>query len=189
MQHRIGLHSDCGIEICVRILGETWTVASTGCVLSTRDLLIDHNIEDLGRVVPLREYFEQPHTTPILRRPPREFAAIAEDAPRGLAARYGGSPAFYEPIIAFFDLPHAFATPGADTLLLLHNSLGIYLAEEAFGVALEPIPGKLISTRSIGEDLVIARTGRIPSFGAIASSYALTPWMRGKDVPAGLRAG
>lgn len=47
--------------------------------------------------------------------------------------------------------------------IILHNSFGIYLAEQLFGVILVNSDGKTVSVRDIGEDHVLEDLGTIPT--------------------------
>jgi hypothetical protein len=152
-------------------------------------LLIDHIVEDLGRVVALREYFAVDHRPWPLGGPPSDYhARVKANAGLAFAAAYGGTPVDYEALLAFFALPAGYVDTAEDAIAVLHHSLGIYLAEDALGPVFEPAPGKLVATRTLAEDLVIARTGRINSYGALCNLFSLTEWMVGSDVAAGLAA-
>jgi hypothetical protein len=54
MQHRMFLHSDFGEWLTLRIHGEA-IKAADGTVIPTHDLFRDHQMEDLGRIVPLAD--------------------------------------------------------------------------------------------------------------------------------------
>lgn len=197
MQHRLFLHSDFGEWLAVRTFGDK-VCASSGAVVPTRDLFRDHQIEDLGRVIPLSKWLREVDTDFWQRRrqPPRQLEGIREEPAAGLAARWGGVPADYSELIEFFDRPRVFASDKPDIAdLITHNSFGIFLAEELLGttITLTDCRGlnqtpQLISTRSAAEDLVYARLGSIPPAGNLAARTRLRLWMRGSEVGVALTA-
>ena len=195
MQHRMFLHSDFGEWLTLQIHGESIT-ARDGTVIATRTLFRDHQVEDMGRIVPLAEWLREIDAEYWKRRrpPPRRLESIREAPAQGLAARWGGVPEDYQPLIAFFDTPRAFAPEQAETAdLITHNSFGIFLAEELLGTTLSltangASPSSLISTRSAAEDLVYARLGFIPAAGNLAARTRLKRWMCGSEVVGALRA-
>ena len=195
MQHRMFLHSDFGEWLTVQIHGELFEAAD-GTVVATRELFRDHQVEDVGRVVPLSEWLRE-IDEPYWQRhrpPPRCLESIREAPAQGLAARWGGMPKDYQTLVAFFDKPRSFApeqTEAAD--LITHNSFGIFLAEELLGTTLTlsavgASPSSFISTRSAAEDLVYARLGFIPAAGNLAARTRLKRWMCGSEVVEALRA-
>lgn len=194
MQHRMFLHSDFGEWLTLQIHGESITAAD-GTVIATRELFRDHQVEDVGRVVPLAEWLREIDTEYWKRRcrPPVRLEPIRDEPAQGLAARWGGAPEDYQPLIAFFDTPRAFAPEQAEAAdLITHNSFGIFLAEELLGTTLSlsafgASPSSLISTRSAAEDLVYARLGFIPAAGNLAARTRLKRWMCGSEVVGALR--
>lgn len=196
MQHRMFLHSDFGEWLTVKIHGDSIR-ASDGVVVSTVDLFRDHQVEDLGRVVPLSEWLcaIDAEYWGRRRRPLRQLEPITSDAAAGLAARWGGTPADYFALIEFFDKPREFAPESPEAAAMItHNSFGIFLAEELLGTTLTrtydngqlPTPS-MVSTRAAAEDLVYARIGSIPPAGHLAAHARLKLWMRGADVYPALR--
>lgn len=194
MQHRMFLHSDFGEWLTVQIHGES-IAAADGTVVATRELFRDHQVEDVGRVVPLAEWLREIDMEYWQRRrpPPRRLEPIRDEPAQGLAARWGGVPEDYQPLLAFFDMPRAFAPEQAEAAdLITHNSFGIFLAEELLGTTLSltangASPSSYISTRSAAEDLVYARIGFIPTAGNLAARTRLKRWMCGSEVVGTLR--
>lgn len=187
MQHRLFFHSDFGIDLAEKIFGATYHAKSIALDIPTRLLLTDHVVEDLGRVVPIAEWMsDMPMEQFRVRRPRADFIPLLEDPIAGAVERWGGVADDYRAIIEFFDSARAYALTDEKALWTLHNSFGIYVAEMVFGVTITNAAGKVVCVRTIGEDLVQARTGYIPSFGAILSRIRLTPWMRGSEVADGL---
>lgn len=194
MQHRMFLHSDFGCHLAVRVFGEFLT-AKDGSRVATRELSQDHQIEDLGRVIPLAEWLAELDALRLdqakaqaLRHQPQSEQVLATDPLSGLVQRYGGCETDYAPIVAFFDEPAQYARDDSRSQWILHNSFGIYLAEEVFGKVLTQDNGRLISVRSLGETLVKARLGFIPSAAVVASRVRLRSWMVGTEVGEGLRS-
>lgn len=57
MQHRFFLHSDFGCALTRQLLGVTLVATSDSSVtVPTQELVEDHQVEDLGRVIPLTEW-------------------------------------------------------------------------------------------------------------------------------------
>jgi hypothetical protein len=196
MQHRMLLHSDFGEWLTIRIHGKS-IKAEDGTVISTRDLFHDHQVEDLGRVVTLAEWLREVDAGYWTRRrnPPRYLEQMKEEPAIGLAARWGGVPGDYLPLINFFDKPREFVPEYPDLAdLITHNSFGIFLAEELLGTAITLTEkdsrrhSQIISTRSAAEDLVYARIGAIPPAGNLAAHTRLKLWMCGTEVRSSLKA-
>lgn len=189
MQHRMFLHSDFGLWLAGLVFGPVLE-ASDGTRIATRLLSVDHQIEDLGRVVTLAEWLrEMPSSvaTKLVRVPPARFASIREDARAGLAARWGGRLCDFDEVVGFFDKPSELAPDSPIAHLVTHNSFGIFLAEQLLGTTLEMTKedgsahSQFVPLRSVAEDLVIARTGYIPTAANVAASVPLRRWMRGAD--------
>jgi hypothetical protein len=161
MQHRMFLHSDFGEWLTVQIHGEFFEAADS-TVVATCELFRDHQVEDVGRVVPLAEWLREIDEPYWQRRhpPPRRLETIKDAPAQGLAARWSGVPEDYRALIAFFDKPRSFAPEQAEAAdLITHNSFGIFLAENLLGTtlllsAVGASPSSFISTRSAAEDLV-----------------------------------
>lgn len=76
--------------------------------------------------------------------------------------RYGGTVDDYLPIHNLLDVSksvHADMRHRA----ILHNSIGPYICEEAYGVYFDNSDGRTLSTRTIVEDHIIEDMGRIPN--------------------------
>jgi hypothetical protein len=197
MQHRMFLHTDFGRGLTGKIHGKT-ILSECGTAVPTELLFDDHQIEDLGRVVPLSEWLKETDASFWLKRrkPPRRLEQIREEPAKGLAARWGGTADDYRSLIDFFNKPREFAPDNPHAAdLITHNSFGIFLSEEVFGTTItltaagDPIRSpQLISTRSAAEDLVYARIGSIPTAGNLASRTRLKLWMCGTEVQGALKA-
>lgn len=193
VQHRMFLHSDYGCAMAVRIFGDTISAAD-GTTLSTQELSYDHQIEDLGRVVTLTEWLDEMDDTALvqaerqaLRRQSKADQELASAPATVLAHRYGTDTQELTPLVAFFDELEKLTQSHSRSRWVLHNSFGIYLAEELLGPVLTLSNGRLVSVRGVGEELVKARLGYIPSAAAVASRIRMRGWMSGSRVGNGLR--
>lgn len=186
VQHRFFLHSDFGVALFARLY-DPITIGDRR--ITCEQIGADHLEEDLGRVVPLQDWIASvEHDTVPRRRPHQNLRLLREHPVEGCIAFWGGSADDYAALIGFFDEPRLRYCAGdrrADAVL--HNSFGIFLAEEQLGPAII-VDGKLRSTRTIAEALVAARFGYIPTPAGIANRIGLVPWMTGADVSAALRS-
>jgi hypothetical protein len=89
VQHRIFFHSDWGGEICGKIFGPI-LVNSDRVEVETNRLFEDHQVEDLGRVVPLEQWLTQVRGGSVPGRRPFRFQDIRENPAVGLARKWGG---------------------------------------------------------------------------------------------------
>lgn len=93
--------------------------------------------------------------------------------------RYGGVVEDYLYIHNWFDSTKAAYADFAHRAIL-HNTFGIYLAEQLFGTTITNSDGKNISVRDIGEDHVKEDTGgRIPTLQDWLKGLEPEPWMLG----------
>ncbi len=81
---------------------------------------------------------------------------------RNSARKYGGTAACYIDIHEFMDQTKAHL-PDMRHRAVLHNSFGIYLCAQVFGVTRVNSDGKEYDVRDIAEDHVIEDLGRIPT--------------------------
>lgn len=99
---------------------------------------------------------------------------------RNSVKRYGGVVEDYLPIHNWFDsTKSAYADFGHRAIL--HNTFGIFLAEQLFGVTIVNSDGKTLSVRDIGEDHVKEDcAGRIPTLKDWLGKLEPEAWMLGK---------
>ena len=98
---------------------------------------------------------------------------------RNSVRRYGGCVEDYMPIHNWFDSTKA-AYANFAHRAILHNSFGIFLAEQLFGAYITNSDGKNISVRDIAEDHVSEDCGgRIPSVQDWLQHLPPEPWMLG----------
>lgn len=95
------------------------------------------------------------------------------------AKKYGGTPELYLPIHDFMDISKS-AHADVRHRVVLHNALGIFIAERVFGHNISLSDGKLVSVRDIAEDHVKEDLGRIPSLTDWLNTMAIRPWMAGR---------
>jgi len=92
--------------------------------------------------------------------------------------KYGGKPTDYLPIHDFFDCTKS-AHASVKHRAVLHNALGIFIAERLFGVTITNSDGVAVSVRDIGEQHVLEDLGTIPSLDDWLSCMSAEPWMAG----------
>lgn len=92
------------------------------------------------------------------------------------AKKFGGVPEDYLAIHAWFDQTKAHVAD-ARHRTLLHNSLGIFICEQVFGVMITNSDGKAVAVRLIGESHVRADFGWIPSVEQCLAGMPLERWM------------
>jgi hypothetical protein len=99
---------------------------------------------------------------------------------RNSVKRYGGKVEDYLPIHNWFDSTKA-ASADFYHRAILHNTFGIFLAEQLFGVFMVNSDGKQISVRDIAEDHVKEDTGgKIPTIQDWLKKLEPEPWMLGQ---------
>lgn len=97
---------------------------------------------------------------------------------RNSVRRYGGVETDYLHIHNWFDSTKA-AWADVRHRALLHNTFGIFLAEQLFGVTLTNSDGKVVSVRDVAEDHVVEDCGFIPTIEKWLKNLPDEPWMRG----------
>jgi hypothetical protein len=102
--------------------------------------------------------------------------------------RYGGVIEDYLFIHDWFDSTKA-AYANFAHRAILHNTFGIYLAEQVFGTTITNSEGKAVNVRDIGEDHVKEDCGgRIPTLENWLGKLEPEPWMLGRGQKAFARA-
>lgn len=94
------------------------------------------------------------------------------------AKRFGGIPDDYIKIHNWFDQTKS-NVPDMRHRMLLHNSFGIFLCEQQFGVTITNSEGKQVSVRDVAEDHVMQDLGFIPTVERCIQTMKLEPWMAG----------
>ena len=95
------------------------------------------------------------------------------------AKKWGGEPEDYLSIHNFIDSSKAHF-PDQRHRALLHNSFGIYLAEQMFGIFIVNSKGKKIQVRDIAEDHVLEDMGFIPTVQDYLQSMPFYDFLDGK---------
>lgn len=193
-KHRFLLHHAEGIEIAVRIFGETVTNNENHKV-STKKLLVDHLIEDVGRIVTIEDW--ERDLMPKKDNSFYKFLAkkreqIESDVFQGERELFEALKLEDEDIVAvkkFLAFPLETGDHPA-ALLFSHNSFAIFLAERIFGFAFvknnnqKPTPEskkQLIAVREVFERLIFLRMKTIYSPAEIIARTNESGWMRGVD--------
>ena len=92
------------------------------------------------------------------------------------AKRFGGRPDDYLALHSWFDATKAHIAD-ARHRVLRHNSLGIFIAEQKFGVTLTNSSGKPVPTRAVGEQHVQEDFSFIPSIHQCFKGLSLASWL------------
>ncbi|NCW78619.1 MAG: hypothetical protein EBV64_11820 [Oxalobacteraceae bacterium] len=92
------------------------------------------------------------------------------------AKKWGGEPAEFEAIHAWFDESKA-AFGDFRHRALRHHAFGIFECEQVFGSTLTLSTGRLVPVRVIGEQHVMEDCGRIPTVQDWLSSITAERWM------------
>lgn len=189
-KHRFLLHHIEGIEIAVRLFGEKLTI-SNGKTISTRQLLTDHLIEDVGSVISIENWARDliPKNTPFYQFLAKKREQIEKDTVKGekeLLDAFKLSDEDISSIKSFLALPLEQSDHPA-ALLFSHNSFAIFLAEKLLGVALiknsaDPnettAKKQLVATREVFERLIFQRLKIIFSPAEIIARTEKSDWMR-----------
>jgi hypothetical protein len=94
------------------------------------------------------------------------------------AQRWGGTADDYLPVHRWLDSTQAHC-PDVRHRLLLHNSFGIGLAEQMFGLTLTNSAGQRVFVREIAAQHVLEDLGCIPTVAECLAGIAPQPWMAG----------
>lgn len=188
MRHRLMLHSDLGCLIAGDIFGET-ILNSDGKAVPVADIAGQHQVDDLGRTVPLDEwlsYCDVPPAFTIDHHIP-EYDGFRHDPAAACGAMFGGHAEAYSPVVSWFLRSRSLSDhPLADAVTL--NAFAIMLSERVFGPVLETAPGRFLPTRDIGEAMALGRFGKIPTLESLLSRMRTADWMYGGNVVASRRS-
>ncbi len=95
------------------------------------------------------------------------------------AKKFGGVAEDYLAIHDFFDMTKM-ALPDIRHRMVLHNSVGCYIAEKVFGHTITNSDNKTVHVRDVAEAHIIEDLGFIPTLERCFSGMPLEPWMGGK---------
>lgn len=192
-KHRFLFHHVEGIDLAARLFGEDLS-NSNGQTISTRQILTDHLIEDVGSVVSIDDWANAllpKKDSPLYQFLARKREQIENETVKGereLLNAFNLSDEDISAVKAFLAFPLTQSTHPA-AILFSHNSFAIFLAEKLLGVTLtknsnhaERINSKkqLIATREVFERVIFGRMKVIYSPAEIIARTAETDWMRGK---------
>ena len=177
-RHRLLIHNSWGIFLAERILGATMTRASDGKVLPLRPLLEDHITQDFGKIPTLAACFDQ------LPPEPLEPDVTVYEQCVVSAERWGGAWRDYAAIHQFLDWPRDYL-PDGRSRRVLHNSWGVSIAEQAFGLAFSrESDGAEIAARPVAERHIVAELGHIPTLDDALTGITVQRWMCSRAMPA-----
>lgn len=188
-KHRFFLHHAEGIELGVKVFGQD-LVNSDGKVVETRQILTEHLIEDIGRIVTVEDWARD--LLPKTNNPFYQFLAkkrnqIENDKIKGETELFDAFNLSEKDRILVKDFllfPLKNSTHPA-ALLVSHNSFAIYLAERILGDAFiknNSAQKQLISVREIFERLIFLRLKSIYSPAEIIARTSFADWMRGTRI-------
>jgi|GEM_PF-589103 len=177
VRHRAVLHSDLGVSIVARAFERDGGLRLPGDA-TVEMLAVQHIEEDLGRVPTIAEWAAHLR---LPARPLRGFgwlgkAGFVDDPVAACVEKWGGTEELFRSVVDWFDQPER-QTGDARAGLLLQNSFGLFLSERVFGAAIQTGRNRFVAVREVGETLLLARYGSIPSLDTILRHLELRPWM------------
>lgn len=177
MRHRAVFHSDLGVSIVEAVFAATQKTCPKS-LPPTKTVAIQHIEDDLGRVPSVAEWASCLHLPDAALRPPKRLGTTAfrEDPAAAAAAKWGGSADAYRSLIEWFDEPER-QTGDRRAAFILQNSFGLFLSERVFGPVIEVAKRRYVPVRDIGEALLLARHGTIPSLDSVLRCLELKSWM------------
>jgi hypothetical protein len=93
--------------------------------------------------------------------------------------KFGGKVEDYLPIHEWFDHTKAHIADMRHRAVL-HNSFGIYLCQQIYGIYFKNSDGHDVSVRDVGEQHVLDDLGHIPSLDECFKSLPLEAWFGGR---------
>lgn len=187
-KHRFLLHHQEGIELGAQIFGANLTT-SENKTIETRQILIEHLIEDVGRIVSVEDWARDllpDANDSFYKFLAKKRASIEADRVPGeseLLAAFNLSKDDAAAVKKFLRFPlEASAHPAA--LLISHNSFAVFLAERIFGHAFARNTGsqkQLVAVREVFERLIFLRMKAVYSPAEIVARTASQEWMRGEN--------
>lgn len=177
MRHRAIFHSDLGVSIVEAVFGAAQRNGPKG-LPPARAVAIQHIEDDLGRVPSVAEWASCLRLPDGALRPTKRLGtgAFREDPAAAAAAKWGGTADAYRRLIEWFDEPER-RTGDRRAAFMLQNSFGLFLSERVFGPVIEVGKGRYVPVRDIGEALLLARHGTIPSLDGVLRCLELKSWM------------
>lgn len=90
--------------------------------------------------------------------------------------KWGGTAQDYLPLHQWFDATKGHL-PDNRHRMLLHNSIGMLLAEQVFGPSLQSSDGRRVFTRDLAAQHILEDLGFIPTVAECLAELPLRPWM------------
>ena len=193
-KHRFLLHHAEGIDLADRLFGEQIT-NSEKQIVSTRRILTDHLIEDVGSIVSIEDWARDlmpQNDAPFYQFLAKKRGKIEAGEIKGEKELLNAFNLADEDVCAvksFLDFPlRNSAHPAA--VLFSHNSFAIFLAEKLLGVAFVKKNSKqnrknsenqFVATREVFERLIFQRVKAVYSPAEIVARTAENSWMRGSE--------
>lgn len=187
-KHRFLLHHIEGIELAVRIFGQTVT-NSENQIIPTKKLLTDHLIEDVGSIVTTDDWArdlmpkQDDSFYKFLAKKRGQIEADTISGENELLGAFNLTKKDCAATKAFLAFPMQNSSHPA-ALLVSHNSFAVFLAEKVFGYAFVKINGsnrQLIAVREVFERLIFLRLKTIYSPAEIIARTSSKNWMRGTE--------
>lgn len=187
-KHRFLLHHTEGIELGVRIYGETF-LNSENKTVETRRILTEHLIEDVGRIVSVETWArdllrdENDSFYKFLKKKREQIEGDIIAGENELLATFNLSKDDVSAVKQFLRFPLENSEHPA-ALLVSHNSFAVFLAERIFGYAFLKNTGaqkQLIAVREVFERLIFLRMKAVYSPAEIVARTTSQEWMRGAN--------
>ena len=193
-KHRFLLHHAEGIELGVSIFSDK-IINSEKREISTRRILTEHLIEDVGRVVSIEDWMRElmpKQNDKFYKFLAKKREQIENNAVNGERELFQAFNLKREDIAAiknFLAFPLQNSNHPA-AILISHNSFAVFLAEKIFGYAFVKNKKKeggdnskkqLVAVREVFERLIFLRLKTIYSPAEIIARTESKEWMRGVD--------
>ena len=193
-KHRFLLHHIEGIKLGVNIFGDK-IINGEKKEISTRRILTEHLIEDVGRVVSIEDWARDllpKQNDKFYKFLVKKREEIETDAVKGERELFEAFNLKREDIAAikkFLAFPLETCDHPA-ALLISHNSFAVFLAEKIFGYAFvknnkkeseDNSKKQLVAVREVFERLIFLRLKTIYSPAEIIARTESKEWMRGAN--------
>ena len=187
-KHRFFLHHREGIKLGVQIFGANLQT-SQNKTIETREILTEHLIEDVGRIVSVEDWARDllPNKNDsfnrFLEKKREQIECDSIPGESELLAAFNLSKDDAAAIKKFLRFPLETSEHPA-ALLVSHNSFAIFLAEQIFGQAFARNTGsqnQLVAVREVFERLIFLRMKAVYSPAEIVARTASKDWMRGAN--------
>ncbi len=185
-KHRFFLHHAEAIELSIKIFGQNLT-NSEGETIEIRQLLTEHLIEDVGRIVTVEDWSRDllpNENDSFYKYLAKKRDQIENDEILGekeLFDAFNVSEKDRAAVKDFLAFPLKNSNHPA-ALLVSHNSFAVFLAEKILGYAFvknNSARQQLISVREVFERLIFLRLKSIYSPAEIIARTSFADWMRG----------